>query len=58
LQQGADVYLPKPFTPEDLIKMVTDLVNREEVPKLIEKARDLIRQKNYHEAKKVLKAGS
>jgi two-component system, OmpR family, alkaline phosphatase synthesis response regulator PhoP len=55
LQQGADVYLPKPFTPEELIKMVTDLVNREEVPKLIEKSRDLIRQKNYHEAKKVLK---
>src|SRR5215203_3541730 len=28
-QQGADAYLPKPFTPEELIKMVTDLVNRE-----------------------------
>ena len=28
-QQGADAYLPKPFTPEELIKMVNDLVNRE-----------------------------
>ena len=35
--------------------MVRDLVNREEVPKLIEKARDLIRQKNYDEATKVLR---
>ncbi len=28
-QQGADAYLSKPFTPDELIKMVTDLVNRE-----------------------------
>ena len=47
--------MPKPFTPEELIKKVRDLVNREEVPKLIEKARDLIRQKNYTEATKVLR---
>jgi two-component system alkaline phosphatase synthesis response regulator PhoP len=53
-QQGADAYLPKPFTPEELIKMVTDLVNREEIPRLIEKARDLVKEKNYTEAQQVL----
>ena len=46
-QQGADAYLPKPFTPEELIKMVTDLVNREEIPRLVEKARDLIKEKKF-----------
>ncbi|HSE40249.1 MAG TPA: response regulator [Acidobacteriota bacterium] len=53
-QQGADAYLPKPFTPEELIKMVTDLVNREEIPRLIEKARELVKEKNYTEAQQVL----
>jgi DNA-binding response OmpR family regulator len=53
-QQGANAYLPKPFTPEELIKMVNDLVNKEEVPKLLEKARDLIKAKNYSEAQQVL----
>jgi DNA-binding response OmpR family regulator len=53
-QQGADAYLAKPFTPDELIKMVTDLVNREEIPRLIEKARDLIKQKNFGEAQQVL----
>jgi two-component system alkaline phosphatase synthesis response regulator PhoP len=53
-QQGADAYLPKPFTPEELIKMVNDMVNREEIPRLIERARDLVRDKNFDEAKKVL----
>ena len=53
-QQGADSYLPKPFTPEELIKMVTDLVNREEIPRMVEKARELIKEKKYDEAKQVL----
>lgn len=53
-QQGADAYLPKPFTPEELIKMVTDLVNREEIPRMVEAARDLIKEKNFDKAKEVL----
>jgi two-component system alkaline phosphatase synthesis response regulator PhoP len=53
-QQGADAYLPKPFTPEELIKMVTDLVNREEIPRMVEKARDLIKAHKYDDAKQVL----
>ena len=53
-QQGADAYLPKPFTPEELIKMVSDLVNREEIPKMVETARDLIRERNFDKAKEVL----
>lgn len=53
-QQGADSYLPKPFTPEELIKMVTDLVNREEIPRMVEKARELIKEKKFDDAKVVL----
>jgi len=53
-QQGADAYLPKPFTPEELIKMVTDLVNREEIPRLVEKARDLIKERKFDDAIGVL----
>jgi tetratricopeptide (TPR) repeat protein len=34
--------------------MVTDLVNREEIPRLVETARGLIKDKKYDEAKKVL----
>ncbi len=53
-QQGADAYLPKPFTPDELIKMVKDLVNKEEVPRLLEQARDLIKEKKYAEAQESL----
>lgn len=52
--QGVQAYLPKPFTVKELQDLVGQLVHKEEVPKMMERALEYIRNKNYKEAQGVL----
>jgi DNA-binding response OmpR family regulator len=54
LQMGADAFVAKPFSPEELVKVVRELVSKEEIPKLLDKSREAIKQKKYGDAKELL----
>ena len=54
MSQGVQAYLPKPFTVRELVDLVGQLVHKEEVPKMMERALEFIRNKNYKEAQGVL----
>lgn len=51
---GIQAYLPKPFTVRELQDVVGQLVHKEEVPRMMERALEYIRNKNYKEAQGVL----
>lgn len=54
MAQGIQAYLPKPFTVRELVDLVGQLVHKEEVPRMMERSLEYIRNKNYKEAQAVL----
>jgi len=53
-QQGATAFLPKPFTADELVDLITQLAHKEDIPHMMERALEYIRARNYPEAEKVL----
>jgi len=55
IQAGAEAFLPKPFSTNELVDLVKQLIGKEEIPQLMEKAFNLIKAKNYKEAEAILR---
>jgi twitching motility two-component system response regulator PilH len=54
MQQGAEAFLPKPFSADEPVDLVSQLAHKEDIPHMMERALEYIRARNYKQAEGVL----